>query len=281
MHQKKLIVILLIIIICSSLSCQRYSSDDITPLTNEPSPTLTQSQTESEANSIDVSTTDIQPSYTEDSDGEPIIETETIAAYIPDSTNSSLINDSLVKAQAINPDVCAWIEIPSTPISFPILQHKYNNSYYLRHDINGNYSLDGSIFIENYNSSDFSDYMTVVYGHTMEWGTMFTPLHEYRDRQFFDNNRYIYIYTNDRVLAYKIFAAYEWDTRHLLLSIDFNDRIERSVYLQYIKTLRGLNVIIADDVDVTADDYLLTLSCCTMSGDKRFLVQGVLVDEHS
>lgn len=251
------------------IGCRSHKSDD--SLADEPtSPNTNVGITDSGNTTVssEEETTDSFDTETEGTSGD---ESRAVETVVPP--------ESLIEASDRNPDVCAWITIQGTAIDFPVLQSGDDNSFYLRHDIDGNYNIDGSIFMENYNKPDFSDYMTVIYGHTMKWGTMFTPLLDYRDKTFFDKNRYINIYTKDQKLTYKIFAAYVWDTRHLLLNIDFTNRIDRSVYLQYVKTMRGINDTIADDTEVTADDKLLTLSCCTMSGDERFLVQGVLVDE--
>ena len=82
----------------------------------------------------------------------------------------------------LNPDVYAWIDVPGTEISYPVLQSAEDNSYYLEHTIEGEKTLPGAIYSENYNSKDFSDYNTILYGHNMRNGTMFAgPLHDFED----------------------------------------------------------------------------------------------------
>lgn len=178
-----------------------------------------------------------------------------------------------------NPDIYAWITIPDTPIDFPVLQNADDNNLYLRHNYLKEYNINGSIYTENYNSTDFSDYMTVVYGHTMKTGVMFTPLLQYMDNVFFDEHRTITIYTPDARRIYTVFAAYEYDTRHLLLNIDFSNERVRGVYLDYVTNIRSMNTRIADDLTVTTSDKILTLSCCNLDGSARFLVQAVLTEE--
>lgn len=73
----------------------------------------------------------------------------------------------------LNPDVYAWIDVPGTEISYPVLQSAEDISYYLEHTIEGEKTLPGAIYSENYNSKDFSDYNTILYGHNMRNGTMF------------------------------------------------------------------------------------------------------------
>lgn len=79
----------------------------------------------------------------------------------------------------------AWISIPGTKVDYPIAQSASDNSYYLHHTIEGNYLFEGTIYSENYNSTDFEDPNTVLYGHTMRKNdAMFTSLHNYTDREF-------------------------------------------------------------------------------------------------
>ena len=85
-----------------------------------------------------------------------------------------------------------------------MLQSAEDNSYYLEHTIEGEKTLPGAIYSENYNSKDFSDYNTILYGHNMRNGTMFAGLHDFEDPEFVQQNRQIIIYLPDRRLTYQI-----------------------------------------------------------------------------
>ena len=83
-------------------------------------------------------------------------------------------------AQAVNPDVYAWIWIPGTNIDYPILQSETeDDAYYLNHTIEKKEGLPGTIYTEKYNGKDFSSPVTVIYGHNMKNGSMFADLHKY------------------------------------------------------------------------------------------------------
>lgn len=180
--------------------------------------------------------------------------------------------------QAQNPDVYAWITVPGTNIDYPILQSASDNSYYLTHTIDGTESPEGSIFTENYNSKDFEDPNTVIYGHNMKNGSMFQNLHNYQDRDFFDNNRDVTIYTPDAIRHYKIFAAYLYDNRHILESFDFSDPWVYKQYLNQIFSIRDMNSFIDTDTEVGVEDKIITLSTCYgTQHNVRYLVQAVLV----
>ncbi len=163
-------------------------------------------------------------------------------------------------------------------MDYPILRREGDNGYYLNHSVDQTESIAGAIFTEDYNSMDFSDPNTIIYGHNMKNGSMFRTLHNYSDRDFFDNNREITIYMPDRILHYTIFAAYLYDSRHLMLSFDFQDKDVFRSYLDGIRNMRDMNAFVDTDIEVTEEDKIITLSTCYKGqADRRYLVQAVLV----
>lgn len=180
-----------------------------------------------------------------------------------------------------NADIYAWIYIPDSKIDYPIVQHPEDNYYYLNYNLDGSKGYPGCIYTEDYNTKDFSDPNTVIYGHNMKNGTMFAGLHNFEDIEYFDANRYIYIYTPDELLVYEIFAAYEASNEHILYNHDFSDEIVYQIYLDEIFDTRSMNCNLRDDVEVTSDDQIITLSTCIATKpDNRYLVQGVLLNEN-
>ncbi len=180
----------------------------------------------------------------------------------------------------INPDIHAWIKIPGTPIDYPVLQSPVSDLYYERRSYTGDYSVSGCIFTQYYNDPNFGDRNTAVYGHYMLDGTFFGTLHNYKDPEFFEKNRYIYVTVPGHVLVYDIFAAYETDNRHVLTLCNYYDDED---YLEYLNTCLNpptMSRNIREGVELTADDRIITLSTCTSYytyTNRRYLVQGVLV----
>ena len=182
-----------------------------------------------------------------------------------------------------NPDIYAWIYIPNTSVDYPILQHPSDNNYYLNYNIDGTKGYPGCIYTENYNHKDFSDCNTVVYGHNLKDGTMFTSLHNFEDEEIMKENHYIFIYTEEVVLVYQIFAAYEYNAIHLLLNYDLDNPYEYEQYLKDVYNVELTNTRVANirhNISVTKEDRIITLSTCTTDGrdEFRFLVQGVLLN---
>lgn len=178
--------------------------------------------------------------------------------------------------QSRNSDVDGWIVVEGTDIDYPVLYDTSDDYYYLDHTRTGTYSAAGSIFVEDYNSRDFVDFNTVIYGHNMRDGSMFAQLHYFEDEDFFDSYETITIYTEDSVLTYQIFAAYVRDNEHLMQYYSYGTEEDRQDYIDDIYDHDGF---FNYDIEVTPDDRIVTLSTCTGWTYTRFLVQGVLISE--
>ena len=111
----------------------------------------------------------------------------------------------------------------------------------------------------------------------MKNGSMFKGLHKYRDKQFFSENSEVIIYQEGRILRYKIFAAYVYDNRHIMLSFDFNDENVYRSYLNSVLTKRDMSSNIDTTIEVTPKDKIITLSTCNSNNKQRYLVQAVLL----
>ena len=179
-----------------------------------------------------------------------------------------------------NGDIYAWIYVPDTTVDYPVVQHPTDNSYYLNHNMDGSKGYPGCIYTEDYNSKDFSDIHTVIYGHNLKDKTMFSSLHNFENEDLFNKDHYIYIYTEDYVFAYRIFAAYEFDSIHLLDNYDYTNEYVYEDYLKKIYQTTDRVANVREDIQVTTGDKIVTLSTCTADHDsnRRFLVAGVLVN---
>lgn len=104
----------------------------------------------------------------------------------------------------------SWIYLPDTDIDYPMVQGP-DNDMYLDVDAYGNPSKAGAIFINYANDKYMSDPKTVIFGHNMNDGSMFTPLHKYKDEEWGSVHSDAYIFTDDGMckhyrLRYYIFT---------------------------------------------------------------------------
>lgn len=180
----------------------------------------------------------------------------------------------------VNKDIYAWIYVPETNIDDPVVQHPTDDSYYLNFNLDGSMGYPGGIYTEgSCNSRDFTDRMTVIYGHNMKDGSGFGSLHNFEQETVFNESRYIFIYLQDDIKVYEIFAAYEGSSAHIIYSHAWDDES----WVQYLSDtllLTGDKDQAVDSYGFEADDLVLTLSTCVRnSPNQRYLVQGVLLDE--
>ncbi len=186
--------------------------------------------------------------------------------------------------QGVNKDIYAWIEIPGMTISYPIVQHPTDDDYYLHYTITGEQGLPASIYTEpSVNSKDFTDFNTIIYGHHAGGGLMFSNLVDYRDQSVLEKNRDIIIYTPEKEYHYKIFAAELFGNEYLPYFYPCDTAEGRQFYLDALANVRDMNSYYLDDVEVTPESRIITLSTCTGNSSNRitnrYLVAAVLEDE--
>jgi sortase B len=206
-----------------------------------------------------------------DMDIEPIIKLPTASV---EQMENPIDFDSLTTQY---PDIYAWIRIPGTRVDYPIVQREGDNGYYLNHTIDGKKKTEGSIYTEDYNSKDFGDANTVIYGHNMKNGSMFGQLRKYKSESFYQEHPFFYIYTPDgKELKYQIFAVGIVEDR---------DETFRSIYvddgefLRYVEHLQKISPY-KTGVEVTAEDTIVSLSTCTnVTETQRLVVHGVKIGE--
>ena len=189
------------------------------------------------------------------------------------------------KLKLENQDAYAWVKVLGTDIDFPIYQSGENDKddYYLR--INRFHESDsqGEVYTQkNYNTKSFEDKHTVIYGHNVltPLGGVFSPIEEFADKEFFNNNNEIVIYLPEKELHYQIFAFYKWNDEHLLYKYPQDDEETFENYLMNIISNADSDANINETIKLSSNSNIITLSTCvSLNGSKRYLLQAVLLDE--
>ncbi len=92
-------------------------------------------------------------------------------------------------------DIVGWIYVPGTRINYVVAQGETNNTY-LRHLPNGEYSENGTIFMDmDGTAPGMVDQQTTLYGHHMNDGAMFEPIDASMDQKVFDTFKKVYYIT--------------------------------------------------------------------------------------
>ena len=200
----------------------------------------------------------------------------------PQNTNEKPENPiDFASLKAQNADVCGWITVDGTDVNYPILRSGADKAedFYLNHDLSGAKKTAGSIYIQRLNSEDFSDSNTVIYGHNMLNGSMFASLKKFRDADFFNKNRYMYIYTPGHAKRYETVSAFVYDDRHIINSFNFYMAQGMQAYIDTVMNPQTTVKNVLSGAELTLDDKLITLSTCTSKSKERYLVVGRLVED--
>lgn len=136
------------------------------------------------------------------------------------------------RLKAINPDVVGWIYIPGTSIDYPVVKGK-DNEEYLHKTFQGKQNPSGAIFMDCNGKKDFSGEHNILYGHHMRNGSMFADLSKLRKETFLKEHDKIILYTPERTINLKIFAAYGRKADQNL-PVSFGNLQEKVCYLQDI-----------------------------------------------
>ncbi|OLS02320.1 class B sortase [Tissierella creatinophila] len=176
-------------------------------------------------------------------------------------TSRATTSDGLNSLKEINKDIVAWIEIPNTNIDYPVVQGK-DNSFYLTHDIKGKKSPHGSIFMD-YRNLVGEDKSLVIYGHHMKDGTMFKDLVKYKDKDFFDKNKEIFVIIDGKKIEYEIVSVLLTKGDSEYIDIDFESSNE---FLDYIERIKK-DSLFYREIPFDGDEKLLTLSTCSYEFD--------------
>ena len=172
---------------------------------------------------------------------------------------------------SVNSDIVGWLRIRALDISYPVVQGK-DNDYYLHRTFEKTDNFAGCLFVNSYNMGDFTDQNTIIYGHNMKNGSMFGKLKNFNDPEVFKKSRYFWIFTPDFIYQYRIFSASVVDKTGLTYQISFTD----DEFDQFISRAYSNSVVDNQDVTVTKEDRIVTLSTCTGDDSTRFVVMGKL-----
>lgn len=173
---------------------------------------------------------------------------------------------------SINPDCVGWIHIPDTGISYPVVQGS-DNSHYLKHLFDGKWNSGGSIFMDCRVNASLSDQHSIIYGHHMKNGTMFSGLTKYKKQAYYEEHPEGLLITPERTYRIEFFAGYVAGVDEAAWKIGFQSDEEYEAWIKETKDKSWIECPLSPAVT----DKILTLSTCSYEFDNaRFVLIGVL-----
>ena len=225
---------------------------------------------------------DLSDRYTTAATPTPLPTAEAYAApeapAVPE-VETSPIHVDFGQLQSECADIVGWLYSEGTPINYPIVQSQYDNPatadyYYLYRDIHGDYSGNGTPFLDVKCAGDFSFYNSIVYGHHMKDGSMFASLDNYRTAGYYEQHPVMYLNTPQRNYKIEVFAGYVCDADSSTYSISFPDESSFLIYCRDMKAQSDFQ----SPVEIQPGDTIITLSTCSYEWhDARYVIQGRLV----
>lgn len=185
---------------------------------------------------------------------------------------------------ALNQDLVGWLHIPNTNLDVQVVQGE-DNDYYLRRDFYGKSSRYGCPYMDYKNDPKYLDDNTIIYGHHMTDGLIFSNLDKYKTLEGYKESPIIVYNTLYETYYYKVFAAFyinatPADDNNYFFNFMITDFSTDERFSKFVAELEKRSVL-DTDVTVQPDDKLLTLVTCTYEfNDARFVVVGRMVREN-
>jgi len=174
------------------------------------------------------------------------------------------------KLAAINADYRAWLTMYDTKIDYPVMQGT-DDLYYASHDIYGDNSLTGAIYLAAANTGDFSDNYNLVYGHHMDNGAMFGGLDSFKNPVYFSRHREGILVTADAVYDLNTFAVVQ------------TDAYEPEIYTTGNRDLNGLITYLKGNMTqgsiaaaMEADKIIALSTCADAETDGRLVLLATM-----
>lgn len=185
---------------------------------------------------------------------------------------------------AVNQDLVGWVKIANTNLDVQVVQSK-DNDYYLKRDFYGKTSRYGCPYLDFKNDSRYLDDNTVIYGHHMTDGLMFSNLDKYKTLEGYKESPIIEYSTLYETYYFKVFAAFISNAK----LVDDNGKYFNFIVTDFLtdEKFNGFvdevekRSIFKTDVSVQPDDKLITLVTCSYEFDSaRLVVMGRLLREN-
>lgn len=173
----------------------------------------------------------------------------------------------------LSEDAVAWLTIDDTNIDYPIMQGR-DNTEYLNKDPYGDYSLSGSIFLDSRCDGKFKDDYSLIYGHHMDYGSMFGALDEFIKPDYFNSHKTGKLITVDgKEFSVSIFASVKALASEKVI---FDPtKSENSKLLSFIRSKAAVF-----EEPNEENPHIIALSTCQSAENiERMIVFGVLKPE--
>lgn len=182
-------------------------------------------------------------------------------AEAPEAPLPDLSNPEIRELVEQYPDAVGWLTVEGAGVSHPFAVGE-DNATYIRAQLDGSYVRSGTLFMDYRNSREMTDRLTVIYGHNMNNGTMFSNLADYLKQKHLEAYPDVYVSLPDTTLHYQIWAVMVGDavSDPVFTSVGNPDSMQ-----QLLTDIAAKAECLNPNPKVNRDSQLLVLSTCNPS----------------
>jgi len=175
-----------------------------------------------------------------------------------------------------NEDMVGWLVVPGTIIDYPVMWTPRDENYYLKKDFDGKKSDDGCLILDTDSSLDPLTTNLIIHGHYRRTGTMFTCLHQYEKKDYYEDHKQIILHTEEKEHIYEVVAVFRSQVYRkndkVFKFYKFFEADTQEEFDDFYNNIKKLSIY---DTGVTAEfgDNFITLSTCAYHVENgRFVV---------
>lgn len=182
-----------------------------------------------------------------------------------------------------NNDLAGWLIIDGTYVDYPVMYTPNWEQKYLRKGFDQEYALSGTLFIGGTDWDPDGNY-TVIHGHHMKDGTMFSDLVDYESLDYALDHSKIHFETLYDMFDYEVLFAINTQVNDSKNDNTFEyytltSLSDETAFNEYIEKAREASLY-DTGVDVRFGDRILVLSTCNYHREnERFIVIARYRDE--
>ena len=203
------------------------------------------------------------------SEPEPDSTDEQTAAPEPETLPITVDFNALLQE---NKDIVGWLYCEGTPINYPVVQAE-DNGFYLRRDLQENYLVSGTLFVDCRNTLPGKDLNYIIFGHNMKNASMFGSLTQSKEQSYYDAHPTLYYFTPQGAYKIEAYAGLVVSTKEIIYTAD----PVKEDFKAYLKVAKERSTFVSD-VEIGENDSTLTLSTCSYEFEgARYVLIGKLV----
>lgn len=181
------------------------------------------------------------------------------------------------------PDLVAWLHIPDTIISYPVMWTPGDETYYLYKNYDGTDNQNGSLLLDTDSCLDPLTTNLIIHGHDMKSGAMFGNLTDYANKTYCEQHKEMLLFTNDCERKYEVIATfYSQVFRKKDTVFKFYQFFQADTQEEFDYFYNNIMDLALFDTGVTAEfgDRFITLSTCSSHVENgRFVVVAKEITE--